>query len=57
MEIFSAYLAGLVVYRVVFAFIHIFRFKYRRSCFRGEYHVQEIDIKKHHNKTKGKNSD
>jgi hypothetical protein len=37
MEVFSAYLAGLVIYRVFFSAIHICRFKCRRSCFRGEY--------------------
>jgi hypothetical protein len=51
MEIFSAYLAGLVIYRVFFAFMHIFRFKCRRNCFRGEYLVREINIKKHHYQT------
>jgi len=53
MEYFSAYLAGLVIYRVFFAVIHIFRFKCRRNCFRGEYQVREINIKKHHYKTRG----
>jgi hypothetical protein len=53
MEYFSTYLAGLVIYRVFFAVIHIFRFKCRRNCFRGEYQVREINIKKHHYKTRG----
>ena len=48
MEIFTAYLAGLVIYRVFFAVIHILKFKCRRNCFGGEYTVREINIKKHH---------
>jgi hypothetical protein len=48
MEIFTAYLAGLVIYRVFFAVIHILKFKCRRNCFGGEYKVREINIKKHH---------
>jgi hypothetical protein len=48
MEIFTAYLAGLVIYRVFFAVIHILKFKCRRNCLGGEYKVREINIKKHH---------
>jgi hypothetical protein len=48
LEVFSTYLAGLVIYRIVFALIHICRFKFRRSCLRGDYTVREINLRKHH---------
>lgn len=44
LEVFSVYLAGVVVYKVVFAIMHLIRFKFRVYCY-NDMRTERVDLK------------
>lgn len=53
LEVFAAYLAGMVVYRFIFGGLHILRFKYRAWAFAPKYGVKKVNLKKQYHGWRG----
>lgn len=52
LEIFSMYLAGLLVFKVFFATLHICRFKCRNNCCGDKHQVEKVDVEEQYRKMK-----
>lgn len=52
LEIFACYLAGLIVFKVIFAALHILRFKCRNNCCGEKHQVNKVDLEEQYRKMK-----